>query len=126
MVVCQEFIETKFDWRIAIFNHQFLFAVKYHMVKDDWKIIKYDRKGNYIDGNHECVTYDNVPISVLALADKCSRFLTDGLYGIDIKETSDNVYVIEINDNPNIDAGVEDGIEGHKIYNTIMSYYKDS
>lgn len=123
-VVCQEFIETKFDWRITIFDNQFLFAVKYFMVQDDWKIIKYDRKGNYIDGNHECVAIADVPSHVLALAAKCNKFITNGLYGIDIKQVDDRAYVIEINDNANIDAGIEDGIEGDKIYDTIIRWFR--
>ena len=31
----------------------------------------------------------------------------DGLYGVDLKQTSKGVYVIEVNDNPNIDAGLK-------------------
>lgn len=122
-LVCQEFIETKYDWRITIFNHKFLFAVKYYMVDKDWKIVKYDRKGNYIDGNHECFSFEKIPHYILAAASKCDQFLTDGLYGIDIKEVNGEAYVIEINDNPSIDAGVEDEIEGNKIYDTIMGYF---
>lgn len=126
LLVCQEFIETTFDWRITIFNNKFLFAIKYYMVDKDWKIIKYDRKGNYIDGNHECIKLDDVPPHVLALAAKCNKFLTDGLYGIDIKEVGDKAYVIEVNDNANIDAGVEDEIEGENIYNTIITWFKSN
>lgn len=122
-VACQEFIETKFDWRITIFNHKFLFAVKYYMVDKDWKIIKYDRKGNYIDGKHECVRFEDIPLPVLLEADKCNKLLTDGLYGIDIKEHDGKAYVIEINDNPSIDGGVEDEIEGDGIYDTIINWF---
>ncbi len=125
-LVCQEFIETEFDWRIVIFNHKFLFAVKYYMVNDDWKIIKYDRKGDYIDGKHECVRFEDIPLPVLAEAEKCNRLLTDGLYGIDIKEVDNKAYVIEINDNPSIDGGVEDEIEGDQIYDTIVKYFSST
>ncbi len=125
-LIYQEFIESSFDWRITIFNHQFLFAIKYFMVKDDWKIIKYDRKGNYINGNHECVKLEDVPAHVIAAAAKCDQFLSNGLYGLDIKEVNNNAYVIEINDNANIDAGVEDEIEGKKVYDTIIKYFRNS
>ena len=30
------------------------------------------------------------------------------LYGVDLKQAGDKVVVIEVNDNPNIDCGVED------------------
>jgi len=122
-LICQEFIQTDFDWRIVLFNHKFLFVVKYYMVNDDWKIIKYDRKGDYIDGKHECVKFEDIPLHVLAEAEKCNRLLTDGLYGIDLKESSGSAYVIEINDNPSIDGGVEDEIEGNAIYDTIIEWF---
>lgn len=32
----------------------------------------------------------------------------DGLYGVDLKETADGVFVIEVNDNPKLDHGWED------------------
>lgn len=125
-LVCQEFIESKFDWRITIFNHKFLFAIKYYMVDKDWKIVKYDRKGNYINGHHECVPFDKIPPHIITAAYKCDQFLTDGLYGIDIKEVNNQSYVIEINDNPSIDAGIEDEIEGNKIYDIIMGYFRQT
>jgi glutathione synthase/RimK-type ligase-like ATP-grasp enzyme len=121
--VCQEFIETKFDWRITVFNHSILFAMKYYMADEDWKIIKYDRNGEYITGKHECVKIEDIPTCVLVAAAKCDVIIDHGLYGIDIKEVDGKAYVIEINDNASIDASVEDGLEGEKIYATIMRYF---
>ena len=34
----------------------------------------------------------------------------DGLYGVDLKDVDGRAIVIEINDNPSIDAGVEDQV----------------
>ena len=48
-----------------------------------------------------------------------------GLYGIDVKEVEGKALVIEINDNPNIDFGVEDGLYGDLVYNTILTSLKD-
>ena len=39
---------------------------------------------------------------------RAARCIGDGLYGVDLKETPDGVYVIEVNDNPTIAAGEED------------------
>ncbi len=47
-----------------------------------------------------------------------------GLYGIDIKEVNSKALVIEINDNPNIDAGVEDEYYGDKVYTDILNALK--
>jgi glutathione synthase/RimK-type ligase-like ATP-grasp enzyme len=40
-----------------------------------------------------------------------------------MKEIDDKFYVIEINDNPNIDAGIEDKILKDKLYDTIMEVF---
>jgi glutathione synthase/RimK-type ligase-like ATP-grasp enzyme len=47
-----------------------------------------------------------------------------GLYGIDIKVVGNKPMVIEINDNPNIDFGVEDLYYGDLIYSKILTALK--
>jgi glutathione synthase/RimK-type ligase-like ATP-grasp enzyme len=44
----------------------------------------------------------------------------DGLYGVDIKEIDGKPVVIEINDNPSIEAGVEDKVLGMALYDAII------
>jgi len=51
---------------------------------------------------------------------KATRPIGNGLYGVDIKEKNGVGYVIEVNDNPNIDQGVEDLYLGD-IYKIIIS-----
>jgi glutathione synthase/RimK-type ligase-like ATP-grasp enzyme len=46
-----------------------------------------------------------------------------GLYGIDVKEVNGKALVIEINDNPNIDFGVEDRYYGDKVYTDILNAF---
>ena len=48
-----------------------------------------------------------------------------GLYGIDIKEVNSKPLVIEINDNPNIDHGVEDAHYGDQVYIDILNALKN-
>lgn len=47
----------------------------------------------------------------------------DGLYGIDIKRTAEGVFVIEINDNPNLDRGVEDAVLEDGLYRTVLKKF---
>ncbi|WP_277619302.1 hypothetical protein [Legionella norrlandica] len=54
---------------------------------------------------------------------KSTRLIGDGLYGVDIKSHGNKYYVIEVNDNPNIDHGLEDKILGHNLYQQIMSVF---
>ena len=46
----------------------------------------------------------------------------DGLYGVDMKETPRGPMVIEVNDNPNIDGGVEDVVLGMDLYRRIIAH----
>lgn len=121
-VIVQEYVETTYDWRIGVLDKKILFACKYYMAQNDWRIIKYDRQGDLVEGSHENVSIAAIPKKVLSLVKQCMPLLDHGLYGIDIKETSKKCYVIEVNDNANIDAGVEDEIETD-IYDKILDWF---
>ena len=47
----------------------------------------------------------------------------DGLYGVDLKETSEGVYIIEINDNPNLEHGVEDTVGRGDVWNRLTRFF---
>ena len=121
MIIAQEFLPTSFDWRVGIFNRQPLFVCKYFMAKKHWQIIKRDSLGRITaDGAAESVPVEFAPNKLIKLALKAARLIGDGLYGVDIKEVNGKFVVIEINDNPNIDVGVEDGILKDELYLRIM------
>ncbi|MDX3948570.1 RimK family alpha-L-glutamate ligase, partial [Pseudomonas aeruginosa] len=66
---------------------------------------------------------EQVPPAVLELALEAAGLIGDGLYGVDLKQAGDKVLVIEVNDNPNIDAGVEDGQLGDELYRRILQAF---
>ena len=47
----------------------------------------------------------------------------DGLYGVDLKQVGDRVVIIEVNDNPNIDWGIEDAYLGEDLYRRVMGEF---
>jgi hypothetical protein len=55
------------------------------------------------------------PAEVIKLALKATQPIGDGLYGVDLKQVGDKPVVIEVNDNPSIDAGVEDAHLGEPV-----------
>jgi glutathione synthase/RimK-type ligase-like ATP-grasp enzyme len=125
LLVAQEFIPSEFDWRIGILDQQPLFACKYYMAKGHWQI--YNWSGELSDqmGEAETIPIGEVPEQVLKVAIKAASLMGDGLYGIDLKMINNKVYIIEINDNPNIDAEIEDKILKEELYIRIMqSIYK--
>jgi len=62
---------------------------------------------------------------VIKTALKAAALIGDGLYGVDLKMVNGEVYVIEINDNPNIDADVEDNILKDELYTKIVRSLKN-
>ncbi|MBI2473677.1 RimK family protein [Candidatus Uhrbacteria bacterium] len=120
LVIAQEFLPTTFDWRIGMLDKKPIFACKYYMAKDHWQIYDWSKDKNQ-DGPSETLSLEEVPKAILDLAIKSSSLIGTGLYGVDIKESEGRVYVIEINDNPNIDAGEEDRVAGLALYETIMT-----
>ena len=61
-----------------------------------------------------------MPQRVLKTALKAANLIGDGFYGVDLKQDGSKVYVIEVNDNPSIDAGVEDKYLKDELYDRIM------
>ena len=55
---------------------------------------------------------------------RAASLIGDGLYGVDIKETDQGCLVIEVNDNPNIDAGCEDAVIGERLYFEVMDWFR--
>ena len=71
-------------------------------------------------GNADSIPINQVPPHILKAAIKASSLIGDGLYGVDLKEVDQKAYVIEVNDNPNIDMGIEDVLAGTGLYEKIM------
>jgi glutathione synthase/RimK-type ligase-like ATP-grasp enzyme len=123
LVIAQEFVPTDFDWRIGVLNKQPLYACKYFMAKDHWQI--YDWRGGrrVKDGDHETIAVEKIPPKILKLALRAAALFGDGFYGVDIKQYGNQAMVIEVNDNPSIDYGVEDLVLKDKLYAEIMKYF---
>jgi glutathione synthase/RimK-type ligase-like ATP-grasp enzyme len=120
LILVQEYMYTDFDWRIGVLNKQAIFASKYYMTKDHWQIAKRDAGGNAEFGADRAVRLEDVPAELLAHAVAAANLIGDGLYGVDMKMTARGPVVIEVNDNPNIDAGGEDGMLGDELYRIVL------
>ncbi len=123
LLLAQEYLYTKFDWRIGILNRQPLYACKYFMSRGHWQIYNHSAKGADMTGGYETVSVSQAPAAVVKLALKATALIGNGLYGVDLKQVGDRPVVIEVNDNPSIDAGVEDGYLGDKLYLQIMQEF---
>lgn len=123
LIIAQSFIPTEYDWRIGILDNKPIFACRYFMVEGHWQIYNWDAGKIDQEGGDEGVPIFEVPKKVLQVALRSTKLIGRGLYGVDIKENGKDVYVIEVNDNPSIDHGVEDRLLGDELYVTIMKYF---
>ncbi len=126
LVIAQEFSPSDYDWRIGILDGKPFYACRYYMAKGHWQIYNWGaEKKDDQDGNADCLPIEEVPQKIVKNAIKAAKLMGKGLYGIDIKEVGGKALVIEINDNPNIDAGVEDLYYGDKVYSEILGALKN-
>jgi glutathione synthase/RimK-type ligase-like ATP-grasp enzyme len=120
LVIAQEFVPTTFDWRIGILDRQPIYAAKYFMAPDHWQIIRQDQTGPGRYGKSESMPVELAPKKMVKAAIRAANLIGDGLYGVDIKQSNGHFHVIEVNDNPNIDAGFEDSVLHEDLYRKIM------
>ncbi|SIS44436.1 RimK family protein [Neptunomonas antarctica] len=122
LVLVQEYLYTDYDWRIGVLNGRAIYACRYHMVRDHWQIYNHGNQKSESGGFETLPTFE-VPKSVLDAALKACAMIGRGLYGVDIKHKDNQVYVIEVNDNPSIDHEVEDLYLGNELYMLIMQEF---
>ncbi len=121
LIVAQEFLPTEFDWRIGIFDRRPLYACQYYMARKHWQIIRREQgEGEPVEGIVKTVPVEWAPAGAVRTALKAANLIGDGLYGVDIKQVGRKFYVIEINDNPSIEAGYEDTVLKDSLYRRIM------
>ncbi len=120
ILLVQEYIPTSFDWRIGVLDRQALFACRYHMVPGHWQVVQHAGSAAYQEGRTEAVAIADTPKRVLAAALAAAGVVGDGFFGVDLKERDDHCIVLEVNDNPNVDAGHEDALIGQALYETVM------
>ncbi|KCZ54599.1 RimK family protein [Hyphomonas chukchiensis] len=123
LVIAQEFIPTKFDWRIGVLNGEPMYACQYRMARGHWQIIKHGPGGKTSEGGFTTLPIEDAPPEVVDVAVRAARLIGDGLYGVDLKETDNGVVIIEINDNPSIDHDVEGAVMKDEIWRRIISWF---
>lgn len=119
LLIAQEYMPTDFDWRVGVLDRQPLFVAKYYMAKNHWQIYnhKSDRSRT---GNAETIAVEDAPKQVIQTALRAANLIGKGFYGVDLKQVKNKCYVIEVNDNPNVDHGVEDHVLHDELYHKIM------
>lgn len=123
LLLAQEFLPTEFDWRIGILNREPLYACQYFMSRGHWQIYNHAARGGDRTGGFRTLPVREVPAEVVKLALRATAPIGSGLYGVDLKQIGERIVIIEVNDNPSIDAGVEDGYLGEDLYRRVMGEF---
>ncbi|RJS91386.1 RimK family protein [Salinisphaera sp. Q1T1-3] len=123
LALAQEFMPTEFDWRVGVLDGRPLYVCQYLMAGGHWQIVDYSSQDGIAEGDSRTLDVVDAPTDVVEIAVRAAGLIGNGLYGVDIKQTADGLRVIEINDNPSIDAGIEDAVAGQTLYRTIMSAF---
>jgi glutathione synthase/RimK-type ligase-like ATP-grasp enzyme len=125
LLIAQKYLPTRYDWRIGVLGGQPLFAVQYMMAKKHWQIVNHERQGKPDQGGVKPFTLQSAPADVIETAVRAARCIGNGLYGVDLKETGEGVYLIEVNDNPNLDHGYEDLGEKDELWVKLTQWFLD-
>lgn len=120
-IVAQQFIQSAFDWRVGVMGGEPLYVCQYVIPKKRWKIVSYTPDGKTIYGPVKAVPLGKTPKGLIDCAIKAAGAIGTGLYGVDLKQVEDSFIVIEVNDNPTINAGDEDQGNGD-LYERLIKF----
>ncbi|MCB1883669.1 MAG: RimK family protein [Geminicoccaceae bacterium] len=123
LILAQAFMYTEFDWRVGVLDGEPLFVTQYRMAKRHWQIVRHEEGCRPVEGGFRTVAIRDAPKEVVGSAVAAARLIGKGLYGVDVKQNADGVFVIEVNDNPNLNHGVEDQAEKDEVWRRLAGWF---
>jgi glutathione synthase/RimK-type ligase-like ATP-grasp enzyme len=103
-IVAQQYIESRYDWRVGVLDGELLYACKYTIPSVTFKI-QASVNGHIVYCGVESVPESAIPPHVVRLGIEAADAIGTGLYGVDIKNNNGDACVIEVNDNPSLESG---------------------
>ena len=122
LVVAQQWLPTTFDWRVGVYDRRPLYVCKYFMAPGHWQVVKRE-SGRTVEGSTQALSVGEAPEIVVRTAVRAANLIGDGLYGVDLKQDGQQCYVMEVNDNPNLDKDTEDGVLKDALYREVMGVF---
>nr|WP_238934713.1 RimK family protein [Maricaulis parjimensis] len=124
LIIAQEYMPTAYDWRVGVLDGEPLFACQYKMARGHWQIIKHGTDGSVKEGGSATLAVEDAPADVIEIAVRAAKLIGGGLYGIDLKQNERGVFVIEINDNPNLDMDVEGAVLKDRLWKALIESFE--
>ncbi len=125
LLLAQKFMPTQFDWRVGVLAGEPLFVCQYRMARGHWQIVKHRPDGSTREGGFRTFGLEHAPPAVIDAAVRAAKPIGDGFYGVDIKETDSGVVVMEVNDNPNLEHGIEDAVSKDEVWIKLLKWFTD-
>ena len=123
LLLAQKFLPTEFDWRVGVLAGEPLFVCQYRMARGHWQVVKYRPDGSSSEGGFRTFEVDKAPRELIDIAVRAARPIGDGFYGVDVKETPNGFIVMEVNDNPNLEHGIEDQVGKDEIWIKLLKWF---
>lgn len=123
LILAQEFMFTEYDWRVGVLGGEPLFVSQYMMARKHWQIVRHTEGGKPVEGSFKTFAIAATPREVVEVGVKAARLIGDGLYGVDVKQTAKGVFVIEVNDNPNLMHDTEDEAERDEVWRRLARWF---
>ena len=125
LVLAQKFLPTEFDWRVGVLAGEPLFTCQYRMARGHWQVVKYRPDGSSREGGFRAFGLDQAPREVIDLAVRAARPIGEGFYGVDLKQTDHGIIVMEVNDNPSLEHGIEDAVGKDEVWMRVLRWFID-
>ena len=123
LLLAQKFLPTEFDWRVGVLAGEPLFVCQYRMARGHWQIVKHRADGSSREGGFKTFDIDQAPPALIDIAVRAARPIGDGFYGVDVKQTDKGFIVMEVNDNPNLEHGIEDVVGRDEIWVRLLKWF---
>jgi len=118
-IVVQEFVESRYDWRVGVLDGELLYVCKYTIPEATFKI-QDSVNGHMVFCRVESVPAKDAPAPVVEMGIAAGNAIGNGLYGVDLKTTNGDCCVIEVNDNPSLEGGEDTAYPA--VYDRIISH----
>jgi glutathione synthase/RimK-type ligase-like ATP-grasp enzyme len=123
LLLAQKFLPTEFDWRVGVLAGEPLFVCQYRMARGHWQIVKHGPDGSMREGGSRTFDLAQAPREVIELAVRAAKPIGQGLYGVDLKQTDRGFVVMEVNDNPNLEHGIEDAVGKDEVWVKVLRWF---
>ena len=118
-IVVQQFVASKYDWRVGVLGGKLLYVCKYTIPSVTFKI-QASVNGHVVYCGVESVPEPDVPPHIIRTGLDAADAIGRGLYGVDIKNSNGDACVIEVNDNPSLESGEDEHYP--QVYEQIVDH----